>query len=498
MSETTPKTPTETPTKTIPETIAETAPETPAVADEFPATLVTIEEVGAAAKRLKLEIAPERIAAKVKETFDELQKDAVLPGFRRGRAPKRLLEKRFAADIQTTVKNQLVSEAYQKAIAVHKLNAIGEPEGDLSKIELPSSGPLTVSLEVEVTPNFELPALEKIAVKRPTLEANDDRLNLAVENLRKHFGNWREARGPATADDAVLADVKVQDPDNNIITEQPGVQLAVKAGSIAGIRFDDLDAKLAGATPGAAITLQGPVPETHPQANLRGKNLSITLAVKEVKHLDLPEANEEFAKGLGFDSLEDLRKDLRERLVFQLEQETKNAMAQQVYRYLLTNTKLNLPPNLSQRQMVNVLRRRAAELMQKGVPEAEIAQHIDQLRISSAQQAAVDLKLFFILSKLAGQFKIEVSEGELNTRIATIAAQYGRRPERLRHQLAQQGQLEQMYLQVRDGKVVDKLLETAEISQVDEKTLAEEFKNLPPLTAGPNIAGVSHSAPKNT
>ncbi len=365
-------------------------------------------------------------------------------------------------------------------------------------MEIPASGPMTLSLEIEVTPQFELPNIEKIAVKRPKLEANEDRLNLAIENLRKHFGEWRSAAGPATAEDVVLADVKVQDPDNNIITSQPSVQLAVKGGSIAGIRFDDLGEKLTGAIAGATITLEGIAPETHPQPTLRGKKLTVTMDVKEVRHLHLPEVTEDFAKSLGFDSLEELKKDLRERLVFQLELETKNAMAQQVYRYLILNTKLDLPANLSQRQMVNVMRRCATELMQRGVPEADIAQNIDQLRVSSAQQAAVDLKLFFILSKLAAQFNIEVSEGELNARIATIATQYGRRPERLRHQLAQQGQLEQMFLQVRDGKLVDKLLETAEITEVDEKTLAEEFKNLPPLSAGPHIAGVSRSSAGGT
>jgi trigger factor len=223
--------------------------------------------------------------------------------------------------------------------------------------------------------------------------------------------------------------------------------------------------------------------------------MTVTLAIKAVKHQHLPDVNEDFAKMLGFESLEELKKDLRERLVTQLEQETKGAMAQQVYRYLLSNTKLELPAKLSQRQMGNVLRRRATEMMSKGIPEAEIVQHIDELRISSAQQAAVDLRLFFIMSKLAEMFAVEVNEEEVNARIAAIAAQYGRRPEKLKSQMAASGQIEQLFLQIRDGKVVDKMLETAEITDVDEKTLAEEFKNLPPLSnLGPIVTGVSHSA----
>ncbi len=194
------------------------------------------------------------------------------------------------------------------------------------------------------------------------------------------------------------------------------------------------------------------------------------------------------------ESVDELKGDLKERLVVQLEQEVKGALAQQVYRYLLSNTNLELPAKLSARQMGTVLRRRATELMQKGVPEAEIVQQIDALRISSAQQAAVDLRLFFIMSKLAEQFSIDVSEEEVNARVAAIAMQYGRRPEKLRHQMESSGQFEQLHLQIRDGKVVDKLVEMGEVTEVDEKTLAEEFKSLPPLTnVGPNVTGVSQS-----
>src|SRR4029079_19797308 len=102
--------------------------------------------------------------------------------------------------------------------------------------------------------------------------------------------------------------------------------------------------------------------------------------------------------------------------------------------------------------------------------------------------------LFFIMGKLAEQFGIEVNEEEVNARIAAIAMQYGRRPEKLRSQMSASGQLEQLYLQIRDGKVVDKLTEMGEVTEVDEKTLAEEFKNLPPLmNVGPNVTGVSQS-----
>jgi len=467
--------------------------------DTLPPATAKIEDAGTARKKVTLEIPAERIKGKLEEAYGELQRDAVLPGFRRGRAPKRLIEKRFGGDLRGTVKQQLVSEAYQKAVEDNKLDAIGEPELDINKIVLPESGPLTVTFEIEVTPEFALPSIEKISVKKPKLEANEDRLNLAVDNLRKYFGHWHDSTEPAKETDTITADVKVTGEDGAVIAEQPAVSLQAKPGSIAGVKFEDLGEKLKGSTIGQTVTLEATAPQEHPEEKLRGKKMKVDLTVKGVKHQDLPEVNEDFAKMLGFDTVEALKKDLQDRLVTQLEQETKGAMAQQVYRYLLSHTSLDLPQKLSQRQMANVLRRRATELMEKGVPESEIVQQIDQLRISSAQQAAVDLRLFFILGKLAEQFSIDVSEGEVNSRVAAIAAQYGRRPEKLKSQMGASGQLEQLFLQIRDGKVVDKLLETAEITEIDEKALAEEFKNQPPLSnVGPNVTGVSHSAPAAT
>jgi trigger factor len=465
-------------------------------ADKYPANVVTLEDAGVARKRLKIEISPERIKGKMDEAFGELQKDAVLPGFRRGRAPKRLLEKRFGTDLKSTVKGQIVAEAYQKAVEEQKIDAIGEPEIDMSKIELPESGPLTINLEVEVTPQFDVPDVKDLEIKRPIMEATDERLGLAIDNLRRHFGHWNTVSDGVQDNDGVTVDIKIQDAENQILLEQPAVQLLAKAGNIAGIRFEDLGEKLKGVKPSEKITLEGKVPDDHTQENLRGKDVRIELEVKQIRRQHLPEVNEEFVAMLGFENVEELKKELRERLVVQLEQETKGAMAQQVYSHLLKTVSLELPVNLSQRQMGNVLRRRATEMMNKGVPEADIVQHLDELKISSAQQAQVDLKLFFILSKLADKYEIKVNDAEVNARIASIAEQYGRRPERLLHDLQKNNQIEQLFLQVRDGKVVDKILETAKITDVDEKALAEEFKNEPPLVSGPHVQGISHSAKK--
>ena len=231
--------------------------------DKLPKATSTITDAGAARKRIEVTIPEERIQGKLKESFDELQKDVVLPGFRNGRAPAPL-RKTLRRRLRNTLKGQLVAEAYQKAVEDHKLDAIGEPEINMSLVNLPDSGPLVAALDVEITPDFELPNIEKVQVKSPPSKPTMSALNLAVENLRRHFGQWQDAKGAATEDDAVLCDVKVQDPENNVLTEQQNVQLNVKPGNIGGLRFEDLGDKLEGAASPAHHPRAPPKPTPSP------------------------------------------------------------------------------------------------------------------------------------------------------------------------------------------------------------------------------------------
>jgi trigger factor len=124
---------------------------------------VTVEDIGPARKKLTIEVPAARIAKKFDAGYQKLKTDAQVPGFRRGRAPLRLLEKRFGSSIRDEVKGQIVSECYGQAIEDQKLEVLGEPEiKDAEKLKLPESGPLKFEVEVEVLPTFELPSLEGI------------------------------------------------------------------------------------------------------------------------------------------------------------------------------------------------------------------------------------------------------------------------------------------------------------------------------------------------
>jgi trigger factor len=193
------------------------------------------------------------------------------------------------------------------------------------------------------------------------------------------------------------------------------------------------------------------------------------LTVKDIKRLKPAELNQDFFTRCGVANKEELRKMLRERLQHRIENQAKSEMADQIYKYLLDNTKIDLPDQVAAEQAVAVLRRQYINLMMQGVQREQIDEHIEQLKASSEEQAKQQLKVFFIMDKIAQNFKIETTDEEINGHIAEMAMQRKLRPERMKEEMQREGSLEQFKLQVREQKVIAKLLESANVTEVEPK-----------------------------
>src|ERR687889_705059 len=142
---------------------------------------IRIEDSGPATKRVTIDIPQERIKTKMEEQYKELRSQAAIPGFRPGHAPQKLIEKRFANDVKEQVRRTLISESYEQAVEKNKLQVIGEPEfADPDKIELPEEGDFTYSFQVEVQPEFTVPDITTLKVRRPKIQINDENIDQAM------------------------------------------------------------------------------------------------------------------------------------------------------------------------------------------------------------------------------------------------------------------------------------------------------------------------------
>ena len=429
-----------------------------------------VEEIAPSTRKVTVEIAEETIKAKLSENFKEIRTKAALPGFRPGHAPQKLVEKRFGSDIRNDVQQQLIGDSYRKALETNKLDVVGEPEFDNpDSIKLPESGALTYSFQVEIRPTFELPELKGIKVKRAKVEVNETHLSQAMKNLREQQGTLVpvEDRG-LEAKDYVTADVSIK-LDGNEVGAQKDAQFVLQAGRIGGIFIEDIEKQLAGAKVGQTRTISAKAPEDHPKEELRGKDVKIDITITGIKRLELAEINQEFLESLGFENEEELKEALKEQMEIRVKNDIQQAMRDQVNKYLLENIQMEIPTKLSQRQTQRIVQRRASDLMMRGLPENEIIANIEKIKAGADQQAAQELKSFFILDKIAQAEKLEVDDNELNSEVAMLAMQMGERPEKLKQRFSKDGTLMNMYLRLRENKAIDKILESAEIEEVEVK-----------------------------
>ena len=431
---------------------------------------VAVEDAGTLKKKVTVTIPRSLIDEKFNELYGELGHTAQVPGFRVGHAPRRLLEKRFGSEVGDDVRNNLIGESIGQAIEEADLSTLGEPDLKLDDITLPDTGDMEYSFEIEVAPEFELPETKGIALDKPLLEVTDDRIDTYVERLQTARATFEESDAPAAAGDMVNVHASITGEECDPV-QRKDVELRVGPSQLEGLALVDLGEKLAGKSVGEKVTLTTTAPAAHPNEQWQEKQLTLELELTKVQARKVPDLDDELAKGHGFDSLAEMREFFGEEMGRRIAQDQQQAIRGQLCKHLLDSTEFDLPEGVAARHAQQALQRRYVELLQRGIPREQIDENLTQLAADAANQARQELKLSFIMGKIADAAEIEVNEDEINSRIAMMARQYNRRPEKLKQELTQEGSLEQVAISLREEKALDMLIEQARITEMP----AEDF-----------------------
>jgi trigger factor len=442
---------------------------------------VETKDIGTLRKELTITVPGDIIAKHVDHNYDELANDAVVPGFRKGRAPRRLIEKRFGHDVRQSLKTTIIGQSFYAAADKAEIEPLGDPlfnvtnkeghpnvvdfEEALTLLELPAEGDFNYSCELEIKPTFELPELKGIEVKTPQFEITDEQVDEQLERHRKIRGHYEPVTdGAAEPDDLIVADVTLKAGDQTVKTEE-NVQLGIRPTRLDGIALTELGEQLAGVKPGDTRTVTAKIPDDYERPDLRRQEAVFEFQVHELKR-QVPAPVEELVQQSGAEDEAQLRQFIRDDLEAEKEQYTRRAQHAQLTDYLLENTPMDLPEDLSARQTDRAVLRRVIDLRQQGIPESDVEAKIDELRTSAAEDVTRDLKLGFILEKVAEELGVTVTDEEINTQIALIARRYDRRFDRVRDELQSQGLLSQLGEQIKHDKCLQQLLGEAKIVEV--------------------------------
>lgn len=456
--------------------------------EERPLSLeVQITESSACERHIVVTIPREEIERYFQREFDELAETATVPGFRPGRAPRKLIERRFRKSVAESVKLALVYDAIEQVNEQYKLVPIGEPRFEMDAIVLPDDGPLTFEYDLEVRPRFELPEWRGMQLERWKVEVTHEEIEREVHQHLESLGSLEPYDGPAELGDYVVVDLKFTRGDQ-VIAESSGEVIRIKRvlrfldADIPG--FDEL---MRGVRAGDVRQCTVQVSPYSADVSLRGAEVQATFTVREVRRPRVPELTPEVLERLGVSSGEELREIIREMLTAQKIYLSRRHLRRQITAILLKDANWELPPSLVARQAQRELRRTILELQDSGMPRSEIQKLYPTLVNDAVRNTADALREHFIFEGIAEQLGITVSEAEVYEAIRDLAHREGISPRRLRARLEQQGGLDAVVNMVLESKVLDAILKEAQITEVpmpesvdEEERLTRSIGEMPP------------------
>ncbi|HZA19752.1 MAG TPA: trigger factor [Actinomycetota bacterium] len=410
--------------------------------------------------KLRVEVTEEDLKPAIAEVYRELANEMKVPGFRKGKVPRQIIDSRVGPEfVRSEALKEALPDFYREALKQEELEAITAP--DIEVVEFSKGSPIVFEATVDIRPEVVVPDLGSIEVEAPDAAVTDEDIDEQMERLRDRFAELETVGREARRGDFVLIDLKGYEGDQ-LVDGASAPDYLYEVGSRTGP--PKLDEELEGNRPGAILKFNDSIPE----GELAGRELSFTVLVKEVKAKKLPVLDDEFAKTVGeFDSLEELREDLRERLVDVKRQMVEEEIRTRVLEALIDAADLDPPEKLVEAEFDHRLHHLEEDLGRAGMSIAQYAQAAEQteleLRADLRRSVSRSVVAELLLEQIAREAEIEVTEEDLGRDIAVAAARSGQDPSEVAKQLAESGRLGSVAADIMRRKALDYVVEHVNI-----------------------------------
>ncbi|NIL95727.1 MAG: trigger factor [Planctomycetales bacterium] len=429
---------------------------------------VQIDKPSACQRHITVTVAREDIDRYLDEAFSDMMGAAAVPGFRAGRAPRKLIEARYRDDVADQIKGTLLMDCMAQINEEHKLSAISEPDIDLEAVELPAEGPFTFEFDLEVRPDFKLPQWKGLKVERPMREFDDADVQRQLQRMLANQGRRVPSSQPAEEGDYLTCHITVSHEGRRVREAQEESFALRPVLSFRDGKIEQFDKLMQGVTAGQTRETKLKVSQDAANPDLAGQEVAVSFEVLDVKKFELPEMTADHLLELGeFDSEGDLRDAVKDQLERQLHYAQQQRARQQITQLLTEAADWDLPPELLKRQSSRELERIVLELRRSGFTDDMIRAHVNELRQNSRENTARALREHFILERIAEEEEIDALPDDYDQEIALIAVQGGESPRRVRARIEKQGLMDALRNQIIERKVVEKVLEHAKFKDVN-------------------------------
>lgn len=433
-----------------------------------------VETAGPCRKRVRVKIPPEIVSAEFDKSYQQWVRTVPIPGFRPGKAPRKLVEKRFGKQVAEEVKQALLGSAVEEALKEKELAPIAEPEFDVESVSVEPSQAVDFDFILTVKPEFELPDYGDIEVEVPAAEPAEEEVERALRGLRKSKATLRPVKsGKIAHEDVVSLKVRGLSGEQELFHHE---NLPYEVGSrmLADLIVDGLDEELEGkkvGTTAKARAFAPPYAENHP---LAGIELELQAEVLDHKRPELPNLDDAFAKQFDFDTRDELVDIVRKDVQSQKERQREKMIEDLALNQLIEKCDFELPEELIEREADEISRRASYELQMQETPEEEIAKRVSEIRKQRATESARELKAFFVLDKIVDKERILVPESEVQAAVAQIGAYHDKSPEQMYALLRDSNRLSSLRNQLRVKKARAKLRKKVKVKDAGAPAAAKK------------------------
>ncbi len=464
----------------MPDEPEETTDEPVSEEEETPGGLeTTLEWTGPCECLLRIEADADYLRERYQKELSDLQTEVALPGFRAGKAPMGLVERRMGSALKNDLISSVVDEAYDDAVAEHELEVVAQTDSpNLEEMDWEPGQPAQFEFRCEVLPHIDLDEghYKDLKVEVPALEVTDALLESEVERFAHQFATWELVEGAGIDwDDYVEAELSVPEVE---WTEMIGFY--PRAEKIGPFSVEGIKGALTGAQAGAEVEveaelIEGEVGSRTQLEPLAGRKVQLHLVIGSVMRRVVPEVDDDLAKKLGLSSVDEIQSLVRERLEGELQRRKDETARQMLSRQLLERVSVPLPPTLVERASDDQQRRMLLRLLRAGVPRQEAERRAAE-GVERARQSVEDsLRVTFLLRKIAEKERILVTESEVDGQIRSFAARQDWREERTRTYLEQRGAIRTLRGDMREDKTLDFLAESAEIKEIAPDEFSRKY-----------------------
>jgi len=411
----------------------------------------TVEQLSPTRVRINVEVPFDELKPNFDRAYRKLAQQVRIPGFRPGKAPARILESRLGRGVVLDeVVNEAIPAKYSEAITAEEVRPLSRPEIEVTQIEDGVS--LAFTAEVDVRPEFTLPETDSIAVTVDSVEVGEDDVTEQLDSLRARFGTLTGVERPAANDDFVVIDLSAT-VDGEPVEEAATSGLSYQIGS--GGLVDGIDEALTGLSAGESTTFK----TTLVAGEHADRETEVLAKVTAVKERELPAADDDFAQlASEFDTLDELKADLRERLGKAKRMQQASQARDKVLNELIDRTEVPLPASVVDSEIevrmhdvVHAFDHDDARMAEWLSEQGKTREEFDA---SVREEAERSVKTQLVLDAVADAEEVGVSDMELTQQIVAQAQRYGVAPEEFLQRAQQSGQLGAVYADVRRGKAL--------------------------------------------